>query len=513
MSSSDDKATSARSPSPPRFIIIGAGSRGQKYADATCSATGGVISAVAEPIESKRNRLGRKHIWEAEGPEEGQAFSHWREFRDYEVKRREREASGEKNVPKGVDGVFICVLDELHKEVVVALAPLDLHIMCEKPLACSLDDCLAMYRALKGHDKKIFHIGHVLRYSPHNVLLRRLLLEERAIGDINSVVHTEPVGWWHYTHSYVRGNWRNSETTGPSLLTKSCHDIDLLLWLLCSPTKPGQGENHLPSYVQSTGGLQYFKKSRKPAKAGDATNCMKCPLGDEGCKYSAKNVYLSDRYQGLGTGNLEWPVHIVAHDIEDFGTRQEQEHALTRVLEEDYDESTPRKVVQSRNWFGRCVFESDNNVCDDEFVTITWDEEGDKPAKRVAFHMVAQTEKQCDRHATYYGEHGEIHADSKCITVTDFETKNVKSYNPKVEDIGHGGGDVGLTRQFVLACDRVKNDGWQALRAQHEILGCTLEDTLRSHAMVFAAEEARLQRKVVDWADFWEREVLEGVSA
>jgi predicted dehydrogenase len=121
------------------------------------------------------------------------------------LERRKREKEGVK-VVEGVDAVFICVQDRMHKEVVLGLAPLGLHIMCEKPLATSLDDCVQIYRAVSGAsgEKKLFGIGHVLRYSPHNMLLRKLLVEERVIGDVMAVNHTEPVGWWHFTHSYVR---------------------------------------------------------------------------------------------------------------------------------------------------------------------------------------------------------------------------------------------------------------------------------------------------------------------
>ncbi len=76
-----------------------------------------------------------------------------------------------------------------------------------------------------------------------------------------------------------------------------------------------------------------------------------------------------------------------------------------------------------------------------------------------------------------------------------------------MESLGHGGGDLGLTRQFVLAVDRVKNHGWSADRAQRETVGCTLEEVLRSHAMVFCAETARTSKTVVDWKDWWAREV------
>lgn len=491
---------------PTRFLIIGAGSRGRNYAEGIDGVTNGVVAAVAEPIKFKRDFLGGKHIWRDGTPQKGQSFADWREFLEYEQDRRRRAAAGE-DVPPGVDGAFVCVLDEMHREVVVGLGPLGLHVMCEKPLATSLDDCVAMYKALKpSQASKVFSIGHVLRYSPHNIILRKLLVEDRVIGDISSIVHTEPVGWWHFTHSYVRGNWRNDKTSAPSLLTKSCHDIDLLLWILCSPEKAGQGEPHLPSTVSSSGSLQMFKKSRKPAAAGSATNCMKCPLGDSGCKFSAKNIYLGSKLKGIGTGNTRWPISIVVHDIEDYPTLSTRKDAVAKALEDDWDETTPKEEVQSRNWFGRCVFEADNNVCDEQFVTITWPE-STRPAKTATFHMVAQTKKICERFSNIYGEHGEIYADSQKIVIEDFNTGKTETIYPKIEDLGHGGGDLGLVRQFVMACDQVKNHGVAAEKAQNEYLGCTLEEVLRSHAMVFAAEEARVERKVLDWEEWWNNAV------
>lgn len=195
------------SSSPPRLVIIGAGNRGTVYAAAIQSSTNGILAAVVEPNDVKRRLLGRKYIWGKGAPSEGQEFKDWPQFVAWELQRRKKESSGE-SVPEGVDGVLVCVQDQMHKEVVLGLAPLELHIMCEKPLATSLDDCVAIYRSLlSGPDAtqtRIFSIGHVLRYSPHNMLLRKLLVEEQVIGEVMSVNHTEPVGWWHFTHSYVR---------------------------------------------------------------------------------------------------------------------------------------------------------------------------------------------------------------------------------------------------------------------------------------------------------------------
>lgn len=115
-------------------------------------------------------------------------------------------------VEPGVDAVFVCVLDEMHEEVVCGIANLGVHICCEKPMATRLASCVNMYRALKGAKEDasedadgsrkgtIFGICHVLRYSPHNMMLRSLVLEKEVIGDVLSIEHVEPVGWWHFSH-------------------------------------------------------------------------------------------------------------------------------------------------------------------------------------------------------------------------------------------------------------------------------------------------------------------------
>ena len=201
---------SSQSRTPLKLLIIGAGSRGNAYATVLSenAAINGCVGAIAEPIAGKRHSFWRKYISsEAEEPQIGEVFETWQDFLTYEIDRRDRKQKGE-CVAVGVDGVFVCVLDEMHAEIITALAPLHLHIMSEKPLATTLQDCLKIYHSLKPPEGKpgqaIFSIGHVLRYSPHNMLLRRLLLEEEVIGDVLSIEHTEPVGYWHFSHSYVR---------------------------------------------------------------------------------------------------------------------------------------------------------------------------------------------------------------------------------------------------------------------------------------------------------------------
>lgn len=515
---------------PLSFLIIGAGSRGNAYATAISEnpTINGYVGAIAEPIASKRHSFWRKYISGRTEPRPGDVFETWQQFLDYELDRRNREQKGE-SVLEGVDGVFVCVLDEMHAEIITTLAPLHLHIMSEKPLATTLQDCLRIYRSLKPprdeQDRAIFSIGHVLRYSPHNMLLRKLLLEDEVIGDILSIEHTEPVGYWHFSHSYVRGNWRK-ESMGPSLLTKSCHDIDLLLWLLCSPLASLNNPPHLPSSVSSSGSLLYFKRSRKPALAGNATNCLSCAVEPE-CLYSAKRIYMQDH---LAKGIAGWPVNIVAPEIEDLMGQGEKGTAMKMLegkLARDYDASTPQSEIDGQRWFGRCVWEADNSVCDDQIVTMTWEEAPLPPTgsggmesrikgrgtKNATFHMVASTEKQCERRGRIYGTKGEIEYDSKTIRVYNFASKQAQTHRPYQPGGGHGGGDTGLVQQFVKACEAVCNQEMDVAEAQRVHIGCTLDDVIRSHAMVFAAEEARRERTVVNWAQWWAANIEETMES
>ena len=195
--------------SPPRVLIVGAGSRGNTYSRIIHEQKLGVIAAVAEPNAFKRRALGKAYIWTTSEPKTGQEFDDWQDFVNYETERRNLIAvQGSDHVSQGIDAVFICVLDKMHKAVIRALTPFGLHIMCEKPLATTLEDCLSIYKDVtsrkNGHQGALFSVGHVLRYSPINMLLKHLVKDEEIIGDVVAMEHTEPVGWWHFTHSYVR---------------------------------------------------------------------------------------------------------------------------------------------------------------------------------------------------------------------------------------------------------------------------------------------------------------------
>lgn len=236
--------------------------------------------------------------------------------------------------------------------------------------------------------------------------------------------------------------------------------------------------------------------------------------------YSARKIYEENQ---LRQGHTGWPIHIVDPEIEDCLLTRGQPAAVRKLRErlaEDYDESTSQEEIDRRPWFGRCVYESDNDVCDDQVVTIRWEEDDPvylssddqsgwtepskgRGAKTAILHMTAFTDKICERRGRVYGSRGEIEYDSRTIIVHDFASKTYQVYHPHLAGGGHGGGDDGLAQQFVQAIDAVKNHQMGTTEAQRRYIGCGLEEIITSHAMVFAAEEARRKRQVLDWKTWW----------
>lgn len=282
---------------------------------------------------------------------------------------------------------------------------------------------------------------------------------------------------------------------------------------MCEPNipQPGQqrGTPHLPSSVSSSGSLAFFRQPRKPRAAKKATNCLSCPIEKE-CHFSARKIYWE---QGICQGLGGWPVNVVVPDIEDYldeGGLKGAATGLDRKLAEDYTEDTPSHEVSSRQWYGRCVFESDNDVCDDQTVQITWDDDeaSGRMAKRANFHMTAFTHGVCTKQTKIFGTRGQIETDGKLITVHDFVAGETREIRPPLAAGGHSGGDFGLMKQFILAVDALKNGQMDLECAQVEHIGCTAQDIVRSHAMVFAAEEARKSRASIDWAKWWDENCL-----
>ena len=105
-------------------------------------------------------------------------------------------------------------------------------------MATSLGDCFKMETAIKNAGT-IFGMGHglfislypgiastytgylVLRYSPYGKEITKIV-RSGILGELINAVQIEPVGYYHFSHSFVRGNWSSENASSFSLMTKSC---------------------------------------------------------------------------------------------------------------------------------------------------------------------------------------------------------------------------------------------------------------------------------------------------
>ncbi len=422
---------------PITVLIVGAGSRGQTYARFAQEHPELMqVVGVAEPRAFQRQQM-----IEAYAIPPQNVFADWRE-----AATQERLA----------DAVVIATQDPMHVEPVEAFAPKGYAILLEKPLAPNLEDCRRIVQAVQKN-QNIFAVCHVMRYTAFTQLLKRVV-DSGAIGQIVSMEHLEPVGYWHQAHSFVRGNWRNEVLSSPMLLQKSCHDLDWIRYIM----------NQSCSKVSSFGSLKHFKAEEKPE--GAAERCLDCSV-EASCPYSAKRIYerIYERY--AAAGNLSWPLTVLTPD------------------------PTPENLHEALRTgpYGRCVYACDNDVVDHQVVNMEF-----AGGQTASFTMTAFTRMR-DRETRIFGTRGELYGDGRFVKVYDFLSEQTTSFDSEHDAdgsilSGHGGGDYGIMKSFIKAVA----SGNQGL-----ILSGPGE-SLESHLMVFAAEQARHEERVVKLAELWE---------
>lgn len=408
-----------------RVGLIGAGQRGKDiYGNyALINPEHIEFVAVAEPNEIKRKEFSEKHNIKSE-----YQFESWEQLLEKD---------------KFCDAVVIATPDRTHFEPAKLALKSGYHILLEKPMS-SIPEEVMKLGMLAKENNKVFMICHVLRYTPFFNTIKKII-DSGEIGDIMSIQHNENIGYFHFGHSFVRGNWRNSNLSSSLMLQKSCHDMDILLWLVGSPCRK----------IASFGELSYFKKERKPEGAGD--RCVECSIEDK-CPYSAVKLY----YNNVG----RWPT--------------------TAIVEIQTIDEVKKAVAKGP--YGRCVYNCDNNVVDHQSTILEFENN-----VTATFNLSAFT-NQVNRTLKIMGTKGEIRAiDSKNeIEVQLFDTNERKVLNPKQITGGHGGGDTGIMEDFISLI--LSNKGKALTSASVSV---------QSHMMAFAAEESRLTDKVVNMKDYY----------
>src|SRR5699024_8883264 len=247
---------------PKKAILIGAGDRGRRaYAPYALEYPHELnIVAVADPNVERRDKVREEH-----GLTDGQCFSSW-------------ETLLEENIDAEI--AIICTLDRYHYEPTMKALERGYHVLLEKPMSPDPKECVAMERAAKKYNRKL-SICHVLRYTTFWQKIRDVIAEG-TIGNVASLQLNENVEVMHMSHSFVRGNWSNKEASSPMILQKSCHDMDIISFVL------GKKCERISSY----GSLMHFREENKPE--GAPKRCLDgCPVALE-CLFDAGIYYLGE---------------------------------------------------------------------------------------------------------------------------------------------------------------------------------------------------------------------------
>lgn len=403
-----------------RICVLGAGTRGSNLAvQVKNHFPFASIAAVAEPNERKRAIFCKDHSIEP-----NKAFISWEEL----------VSSNQE-----FDAAIIATMDNQHTDPAIAVLKKGWHLLLEKPMAHTLEDCIQIDNAQK-ESGKLVSVCHTLRYRPEYQKIKEIV-DSGKIGEIVTVEHLEAIGNIRFTHNYVRGRWGNEQGNTFLLLHKSSHDIDFLSWLIGEKCKN----------VTSFGGLKYFNSENAPY--GSTSRCTDICKVEESCIYSALKLYVN-------TDLTEWPAR-------DIPTDHNREAHLMEIQKGPY---------------GKCVWRSDNNVVDHQVVALEF--EG---GATVTFTMSGFT-SFIGRQTRIHGTKGDLFFDeaNHNIKLSAFgddsyeiiEFPVTKEYHPEDKEI------VG---NWLYAI--VRND-------PQSILVDTAE-ALENHSIVFAAEKSRLEGKMI----------------
>ncbi len=400
-----------------KVAVVGAGVRGT-YAYApyifenqeVCE-----IVAVAEPKKGRRDLFSKKYNLKEEN-----VFESAEELFEKE---------------KIADAIIIATNDERHFNLAKLALEKGYHVLLEKPMANSLDGLVHIKELAEKYTDKVFMTCHVLRYTEFFKKLKEII-DSKELGDLVSIQHNENVGYFHFAHSYVRGNWRNSSDTGPLMLTKSCHDLDILLYLTGSKCRK----------IASFGNLKHFNSDNFKLTMGES--CYRCSE-EENCPYSCKKIYLENERM------MNNAVHI-------------------NPTKENLD------TILKKGPYGRCVYRCDNNVVDNMVSIIEF--ENDVTA---TFNLSAFT-KECTRTIKLMFTHGEVGGNFKDNEIRIKKFGDIKEEVLKLgkNDLSHGGGDKNLIKHFIDLIINEETDN-------------SINESIESHIMAFASEYSRVSEQII----------------
>ena len=404
---------------PVNILVLGAGQRGaEAYApSALDNPRDAKIVGIADPRQDRRDAMALAHHI----PEEN-IFSTWEDALDRE---------------KFADAVIVATQDKMHFGPAIRAMEKGYHVLCEKPMAVDPEECVKMGQAAKKYNR-VLAICHVLRYTPFFSKIKQIV-DSGVLGDIMSIQMRENVAYWHQAHSFVRGNWRNKAESSPMIMAKSCHDMDMLLWLM----------NSHCTQVSSYGHLSHFTPENAPE--GAPARCLDgCPARST-CPYYAPKIYID--WKGV------WQADVIR-----------------KVVSLDRSTEGLMKALQTGP-YGRCVYHCDNDVVDHQTVNLEFEN-----GAVANFTMCAFTVEE-GRTIKIMGTKGDLEGDSRLnkLSYSTFLEKDLHEVTVNSAG-GHMGGDPAIMEDFV-----------RQVRSNGKVPGRTAAaQSVESHLIALAAEESRV---------------------
>ena len=404
---------------PVSIVAIGAGNRTNKYLEYVKQHPDRVrLVGVVE-----LNDIRRQSVAERFGLEPSQCYADYHDFF---------------RNPVQTDAVMVCTPENMHFEPTMLAIEAGYHVLLEKPIAQTLEECQAIGEAARKKGVLV-SVCHVLRYHPYFMKVKELV-DSGELGHIISINHRTSVGVDRAAHGFVRGIWRSERLSNPMLMSKCCHDIDFLLWLTKTPCRK----------LTSFGSLRWFKAKNAPE--GSAERCIDCGV-ESHCPFSAVDLYQVRR---------DW---IANFDVPEGKT-------IDDVIEDQLREGL----------YGRCVYHCDNDVVDHQIVSMEMESE-----VTINFSMDIFTLKDC-RETHISLTEGEIDGDENRLRVRRFRgaEETVYDFSGLAHQPFHAGADLAIIADFI-----------DAIRTGRRDLVTSIDRSVESHRICFEAERSRKEQRTI----------------
>lgn len=339
---------------------------------------------------------------------------------------------------KMADVIIICNYDSLHFKTASLALEKGYNVLIEGPICNSLDEVIRLEELCSKHNDLTVFPAMTYRHSRFFNKIKEII-DSKPLGELININYNSYIGYEKFTHNYIRGNWRIESDCATLMLTNSCYDLDMLIYLSNSKCKK----------ISSFGKLSHFNRQQFKDNMGET--CSICIQNKE-CPYCAENIYLNEKKE------ISKAIHINP-------TKENLQQAL------------------KQSQYGRCVYHCDNDVYDNVLSILKFEN-----SISASLNVTAFTNEE-EREIRLNFSKGEIIGSLKNMEI------RVKKFGSSEEliKLGAENSDWNMINNFL---DIITNK--RELKSNKDI-----SEIFHSHIVAFASEFANISDSVVDVDNFY----------